>query len=153
MHIGTAIVEGGAGTEVDAAIRLHAGCDGFTIGGGKLSGFAYDFRISASTAVNTDNVVVSGVRMGTGTNLFSYTGSATEGDNVRLLGCPGLVRNGKACDIINRKLDVIRAWGTGSPESVVTAGIGSEYIRTDGGAGTSRYVKESGTGNTGWIGK
>lgn len=43
--------------------------------------------------------------------------------------------------------------GTGSPESSVTAGIGSIYLRTDGGAGTSMYVKESGAGNTGWVGK
>ena len=43
--------------------------------------------------------------------------------------------------------------GTGSPEGVITAGIGSTYRRLDGGAGTSFYVKESGTGNTGWAGK
>ena len=43
--------------------------------------------------------------------------------------------------------------GAGSPESAVTAGVGSIYFRTDGGAGTSFYVKESGTGNTGWIAK
>lgn len=43
--------------------------------------------------------------------------------------------------------------GTGSPETVVTAGIGSTYHRTDGGAGTSFYVKESGAGNTGWVAK
>jgi hypothetical protein len=43
--------------------------------------------------------------------------------------------------------------GTGSPETVVTAGVGSLYLRTDGGAGTTLYVKESGAGNTGWIGK
>jgi hypothetical protein len=43
--------------------------------------------------------------------------------------------------------------GTGSPEGVVTAPIGSFYSRKDGGAGTSMYVKESGTGNTGWVAK
>lgn len=43
--------------------------------------------------------------------------------------------------------------GTGSPETVVTAGLGSLYLRTDGGAGTSLYVKETGAGNTGWVGK
>lgn len=43
--------------------------------------------------------------------------------------------------------------GTGSPESSVTASVGSLYTRTDGGAGTTLYVKESGTGNTGWVGK
>lgn len=43
--------------------------------------------------------------------------------------------------------------GAGSPEGVVTAAVGSMYSRTDGGAGTSLYVKESGSGNTGWVGK
>ena len=43
--------------------------------------------------------------------------------------------------------------GTGSPEGVVTAGVGSIFMRTDGGAGTSIYCKESGSGNTGWVGK
>jgi hypothetical protein len=43
--------------------------------------------------------------------------------------------------------------GTGSPESVVTAPVGSMYLRTDGGSGTTFYVKETGTGNTGWAAK
>lgn len=43
--------------------------------------------------------------------------------------------------------------GAGTPESAVTAAVGSTYARTDGGAGTSFYVKQSGTGNTGWVGK
>jgi hypothetical protein len=43
--------------------------------------------------------------------------------------------------------------GTGTPEGVVTALVGSLYIRTDGGASTTLYVKESGTGNTGWVAK
>jgi hypothetical protein len=43
--------------------------------------------------------------------------------------------------------------GTGSPEGVVTANVGSLYTRTDGGASTTLYVKESGAGNTGWVAK
>jgi hypothetical protein len=43
--------------------------------------------------------------------------------------------------------------GAGSPEGVVTAPIGSLYSRSDGGALTSLYVKQSGSGNTGWAGK
>ena len=43
--------------------------------------------------------------------------------------------------------------GTGSPEGVVTATVGSQFMRTDGGANTTLYVKESGTGNTGWVAK
>jgi hypothetical protein len=46
---------------------------------------------------------------------------------------------------------VTPAWdGYGSPEGVVTAPVSSTYQRLDGGAGTSFYVKESGSGNTGW---
>jgi hypothetical protein len=43
--------------------------------------------------------------------------------------------------------------GSGSPETNISAPVGSLYMRTDGGAGTSLYVKESGTGNTGWVAK
>ena len=43
--------------------------------------------------------------------------------------------------------------GTGSPEGVVTANVGWLYLRTDGGSGTTLYIKESGTGNTGWVAK
>ena len=42
---------------------------------------------------------------------------------------------------------------TGSPEGVVAAPVGSVRMRSDGGAGTSFYVKESGAGNTGWVAK
>lgn len=48
---------------------------------------------------------------------------------------------------------IIWATGTGTPEGAVTAPVGSFYSRTDGGAGTSFYVKETGSGNTGWVGK
>lgn len=43
--------------------------------------------------------------------------------------------------------------GYGSPENVIVAGIGSIYMRKDGGANTSIYIKESGTGGTGWVAK
>ncbi len=43
--------------------------------------------------------------------------------------------------------------GSGSPESVVTAPIGSLFLRTDGGASTTLYVKTTGSGNTGWTAK
>jgi hypothetical protein len=42
---------------------------------------------------------------------------------------------------------------TGTPEGVITAGIGSLALRRDGGASTTLYVKTSGTGNTGWTAK
>ena len=41
----------------------------------------------------------------------------------------------------------------GTPEGQVIAPIGATAVRRDGGAGTTFYVKESGTGNTGWVAK
>ncbi len=43
--------------------------------------------------------------------------------------------------------------GSGTPEGSVAAPIGTLFTRTDGGASTTLYVKESGTGNTGWVAK
>lgn len=38
-----------------------------------------------------------------------------------------------------------------SPEGAVVAAPGSVWYRTDGGSGTTVYLKETGTGNTGWV--
>ena len=38
--------------------------------------------------------------------------------------------------------------GSGSPESIVTGAVCDTWLRTDGG---TLYLKETGTGNTGWI--
>lgn len=43
--------------------------------------------------------------------------------------------------------------GTGTPEAAVTAPVGCLFLRTNGGAGTTLYVKETGVGNTGWVAK
>jgi hypothetical protein len=43
--------------------------------------------------------------------------------------------------------------GNGSPEGALSAPVGSMYTRTDGGAGSTLYIKESGSGNTGWVAK
>lgn len=43
--------------------------------------------------------------------------------------------------------------GNGSPEGSLSSSVGSTYRRIDGGASTTFYVKESGSGNTGWVAK
>ena len=40
--------------------------------------------------------------------------------------------------------------GHGSPEGVIQAAPGSIYVNVDGGIGSTLYVKESGSGDTGW---
>lgn len=55
-------------------------------------------------------------------------------------------------ECIRQLLTLIR-FGSGSPEGVLEAAPGTLYLNSAGGAGTTLYVKESGTGDTGWIGK
>lgn len=43
--------------------------------------------------------------------------------------------------------------GIGSPEGTVVGNIGSLYLRKDGAAGTTLYIKQSGSGNVGWVAK
>jgi len=118
-----------------------------------------------------NNFHLYGASTGTGA-LTLYNGGESDAAILQFGGTntsfPGFVRNGAGIDVKladNSAYTSIRAskftvttsvfWssGTGSPEGVVTANIGSIYSRSDGGAGTTLYVKESGTGNTGWIAK
>lgn len=43
--------------------------------------------------------------------------------------------------------------GSGTPEGAVKAPVGHIYLRDDGGANTTLYVKEANTDNTGWSAK
>jgi parallel beta-helix repeat protein len=43
--------------------------------------------------------------------------------------------------------------GSGSPEGVVTASVGSLYVRSDGSTNTTLYVKTSGATASGWTAK
>jgi hypothetical protein len=58
-----------------------------------------------------------------------------------------------ALEVLVRQLQGKLRWGKGTPEGVVTANVGTIFLREDGGIGTTLYVKESGTGNTGWAAK
>lgn len=71
-----------------------------------------------------------------------------------------VVRTGTNVDSIEWRADKFKFnngpelfTGTGSPEGVVTAPVGSLYLNVAGGAGTTLFVKQSGIGNTGWAGK
>lgn len=69
-----------------------------------------------------------------------------------------LTRNGAASiSVYEIRADRIRLnngpeliTGTGSPEGVVTAVKGSQFLRTDSAETTALYVKQTTTGNTGW---
>jgi hypothetical protein len=94
---------------------------------------------------------------GLGTRAFSFTQNSAESlnidssDNVKVTA--GNLVIGTAGKNISLPGGITWTSGAGSPEGVVTAPVGSLYSRSDGGLLTSLYVKESGSGNTGWVGK
>lgn len=53
--------------------------------------------------------------------------------------------------LLNRTGYLLR--GGGSPEGNVAAPVGTLFLRTDGGTSTTLYVKQSGTGVSGWVAK
>lgn len=91
---------------------------------------------TGNTSTNTGNITTNTTDIGTNTTNIG-TNSTNIGTNTT-------------------NIATINSWlvrGAGTPEGVVTAVVGVLYQRTDGGASTTLYVKESGTGNTGWVAK
>jgi len=68
-------------------------------------------------------------------------------------GALSVTVDGSALSVAQIKLGTdatLETSGTGSPEGVVTAPVGSRYWREDGTTGSRLYFKTSGSGNTGW---
>lgn len=83
---------------------------------------------------------------------FGFGGISNDMDIYNLLsgGNLNLLTTGSGRVHINGLPHIV---GSGSPEGVVTAIVGSIFLRLDGAATTTLYVKTSGTGNTGWTAK
>jgi hypothetical protein len=57
-------------------------------------------------------------------------------------------------EVLYNKVNAYLFVGTGAPEGVVAAPVGSLFLRTNGGTSTSLYVKETGTTtSSGWVAK
>jgi hypothetical protein len=61
-----------------------------------------------------------------------------------LSGAVRHVADGEAAGCISRI-------GRGSPQGVVAAAPGSDWRNLDGGAGSTYWIKQTGTGATGWV--
>lgn len=75
------------------------------------------------------------------------TGTTALGDQDRAW------EGGHIYGVMHRSPTVVDAVGAGSPEGAVSGAVGSTYRRTDGGRESAFYVKETGTGSTGWVAK
>jgi hypothetical protein len=94
----------------------------------------------------SDSSMVSAVRI---TNIVGTTITCHRTLNITLIGVQ--IYNTKLLDtnpVLQRIL-----YGTGTPEGVVYADVGTLFLRSDGSVNTTLYVKESGTDNTGWDAK
>lgn len=158
---------------------LSAGWDGIRLqsrgtdpvdSGVRIDG-TYDVGVNLSRADVTDNAAIAlkanqrvYLNAASDTTDFGTTLSNTYIHYNSSTGTIDFTQNGElvlqlaGTGIITRKAVRIQNGGTilsgsGAPNGSVTAPVGSMWLRTDGGAGSTLYVKESGTGNTGWVAK
>lgn len=148
---------GGGGSSTGTAVNSHGG--DFTIhlgapgtGGSGTAGRGGQFTLMDALGAtiilngfgNVDLTSAPGSQMDISTSdaILSLDTSGT-----------GYIRSNGNHKFLNNIIlpsDAIITSGAGSPEGVVTGKIGSLYLRSNGAAGTTLYVKNSGTGNTGW---
>jgi hypothetical protein len=136
-----------AGVTIDATtakITLD-GVDG-TVAAGSI-GIAENTGALGLSSRGGVNVFLDNNNVHTTQELGVYVNGATTGSATKVLR---VVETGA---IFPQNTGAAIYSGAGTPEGVVTANIGSVYLNTTGGAATSFYVKESGTGNTGWVAK
>jgi hypothetical protein len=86
----------------------------------------------------------------------SFTNFFDSGNNLNITTPTSITSAGKQPDYWITEGNIyapLKLKGTGSPEGVLAAKVGTTYINLSGGVGSTLYIKESGTGNTGWAGK
>ena len=144
---------------------------------GRTATVLLDFRDGGGSNVGgfpTGNVIASGssgesrlttIAPATSVNVrvTIYTGSGSAGNTVTLANAsfhrgaggtwqaPGVPPVGQSRIAVNGAVDLS---GTGTPEGVITAAPGSTWLQTDSTTdvkGWLKWVKATGTGNTGWV--
>lgn len=121
----------------------------------------FKFEANAAGLASRDLTFIGCGRRGRAMAAGAYEFNiATNGNNITLVNCNPTPTSQNTKAILPATTTVIggrgypqQLQGAGSPEGVVTAVPGSQWLRTDGGAGTSFYVKEIGTAATGWVAK
>lgn len=149
------IVGPGSGTSGSRGVYLeNPPADAFVfVQGNTIASVQRACSVFASSALAVNKLYATGNNISNDTTsssrAWNFEGSATVGTDVSFAWGPtntGLRDNRLDGEI---KFNI----STGSPEGVLTAAVGSLYLRSNGGANTTLYVKESGTGNTGWVAK
>jgi len=143
----------------NAGAITHTG--GITGGSGSVARYGI-FRADADGALYFN--LTSQMQSPSGGKFLFMNWAGNDFDRFQLGGTtssfPALKRNATAIDFkladdsgYASTQSLYERVGSGTPEGAVTAPVGAVFHRTDGGAATSFYVKESGSGNTGWVAK
>lgn len=146
----------GSGVASSRAYFFDAVNSRINIRGGTVSGYERAVACFNNTATAYTNVKFEGVDC-----------SEDVGGAPAFLNAEGTATIGAGCVVINNVInaasnfrrDYLDYGGNifcefsdtyATPEGNLAAGIGSEYNSYIGGAGTTKWVKQTGTGNTGW---
>lgn len=143
---------GGVGEKAIYLLNVNSA----TVSGNVCPGWAENgVYLSVAATVTMDDIAIVGNTLTPGgANAIGKSVAGTMGNRVTASRNAGFrLTNSLGSDILNYAADQFEAWGTGTPEGFVTAAPGSVFRRTNGGAGQALYIKESGTGNTGWVAK
>jgi len=123
------------------------------------TGYSSGNRASMNmTAAETWTDTAQGTRIAFNTTAIGST-TLTERMSVENTGNVNVTNGNLVVSTANKAIEfagngsVLWRCGAGTPEGAVTAPVGSLFTRTDGGLLSTLYVKESGTGNTGWVAK
>ena len=148
-RVGTAVLSDAATTkaQMDAADATKFDKTGGTISGGTLVQYAGDVNFGIQSTTPTTGKRYNLISAGAGNfGIQDVTGVKTP---FRITtDAPNL-----ALDITSSGLNIQGKgvlYGTGFPNGVVSALVGSIYIDTAVTNGASSWIKKSGTGNTGW---
>lgn len=133
--------------QMDTADALKVNKAGDTITGSTLIQYAGDVLLGVQSTTPTTGKRYNLISAGSGSfGIQDFTGVKTP---FRIMtDAPHL-----AFDVMSNgiQLNTIRIlYGTGFPNGVVSAPVGSIYIDTAVTNGASSWIKKSGTGNTGW---
>ena len=129
-----------AGT-MESGVRLYA--DGANITNAQICGNNFDDTAYGATFQEAGGGTFNGLVMWAG-NI--HTGTTGDYQNVGGAAVQPVIGGNAA----TKGIGLIT--GTGAPNGTTTAEVGALFLRSDGGQGTALNYKESGSGNTGWIG-
>ncbi len=155
QYVDTQILTGGAGGVFNS--------ETFTATAGQT---VFTLTNSYTVGINSLNVYINGVHQQpdayteTDATTITFSAGLDAGDTVEINAVvPVAVNTIAAGNVTVSGGTNVQAFinkiitGTGTPENAVSAVVSSLYLRDDGGTNTTFYVKESGTGNTGWVAK